>query len=787
LGILFWVVFCASFPFVLFYLIRRELPRLFPLHRNVWFSLLLFIVAIVLFILTHRLARSLICNAALICLVIAIVGFLPRLPRRLIPWRDLLFTFLLGIALFSPILAAGIPLGPDVWAKPYLARSAAASIATVTEPGWDIGWMLGFDYTVYGAFSPVMSGLFALISGDHFAGVRLEMFTAFLFLPPLAYLVGRRVGRNRWGGFVTLIVLVSARMALGYIGISRFWAVALLLALWLALSGWRTGKRGYAPLVAFLLSAAIFVHTQVGLMALLLFSGFSLEMLYRRCKGLFTSWAGIILGMVGLTAIWWYNILESSPVIYFAPDSVPLAPGILDRSWELTIIFARQFIDPFIALAQLPDIYSHGWYLGALTVVLGALGLVLWRRSKCRRPGIFPALWAGGLALLVNLPLLYSIPILGDFAQNLVFPSFSGESYTDASVGLQQRYLLLCWLSLGIVASRIPSFISQIKQPRIKSLFIQSTLVVMTFLIVENQPFWLSYLKSYVDYNPRKDNNIWQVEEFFKQQPSTEKVLYDLPIDYGGILESSLNSVPLLQGWIAIGYNYNFAFNYLWPLQVAVEEDPPKTTRMLAAVGVLHFIMQDDINKRKLAAMMRGISTSVHGTWLFAEIPTQFGYLNPGRLIRINDKHQIDYDGWNETPWKVYSLGDECCLTDEDNTPPNLALRELSLRKEPNRVEITYGVDQAGVVVCNLAYQPALRATLDGKPIAIAENQVNGLVWFESPAGEHRLCLFRTRSTMGWLALVSGLLVLCFCLVLIFLQNSNRKSNPKGITKRHNY
>jgi len=316
LGILFWVVFCVSFPFILFYLVKRELPRLFPLQRKFLLSILPFLFATTLFILTYQLMRAYITYAALICLVVVGAGFFPKLSRRLIPWRDVVFAFLLAIALFYPILAGGIPQGPDVWAKPYLARSAAASIATVTEPGWDIGWMLGFDYTIYGAFSPVMSGVFAFVSGDHFLGVRLEMYVAFIFLPPLAYLVGRRVGRNRWSGFVTLVVLVSARMALSYIGISRFWAVALLPALWLALEGWRAGRRGYAPLVTFLLAAALFIHFQVGFMALLLFSGFSLEMLWRRRKGILKSWLVIILGTVALTAIWWQNIVEQSPVLF---------------------------------------------------------------------------------------------------------------------------------------------------------------------------------------------------------------------------------------------------------------------------------------------------------------------------------------------------------------------------------------------------------------------------------------------------------------------------------------
>lgn len=699
----------------------------------------------------------------LVYLIIVIIGFLPRLPRRLTPWRDVVFAFLLGIALFSPTLAAGIPPGPDVWAKPYLARSAAASIATLTEPGWDIGWMLGFDYTIYGAFSPVMSGLFSLVSGDHFAGVRLEMFTAFVFLPPLAYLVGRRVGRNRWGGFVTLVLLVSARMALGYIGISRFWAVALLPALWLALCGWREGKRGYAPLVTFLLAAAVFIHTQVGAMALLLFGGFSLEMLWRRRKGMFKSWVGMLLGLVALTAIWWQNILEQSPVLYAMPDVDLWEPGTLEHAWQLSLLMLRQLFNPFLAIELLPDIYTHNWFLGFFALILGILGLILWASIRCKRSGVFPALWIGALALLVNLPLFYTIPVLGDFMQKLIHPSFNGETDQNIAIGLQQRYLLLFWLALGVIASKIPYYIQQVRHPAMQRVFVQILLVLLSLTLMECQPFWDNNLRSKSPSDPRQDYAVSQVNRFLQGLHRNEKILYDQPIDYGGIIVSSMNSQPMLQGWIATGYNYNFAFKFLWSLQDSVIGNPQKMVKMLSAIGVRHFIMENKIESYVLVAKMGRVPVSVHGTWLVAEIPVQNTCLNPARLTGVADKSEIDYDQWSETPWKAYYLGETTSIMNSDERPPTMTVREVSWKQTPNQVEIRYQTDISGAIACDLAYQPALQATLDGKPLPIGENLVNGLIWYESPAGAHRLHLYRARSLHAWLALLISTLTLSIC------------------------
>jgi len=771
LGILFWVIFCASFPFILFYLIKRELPRLLPLNFRFWLSSLLFVIAASLFIFTYLFARSLISSAALVCLIIAFTGFLPRLPRRLIPWRDILFTFLLAIALFSPILADGIPRGPDTWAKPYLARSAAASIATLTEPGWDIGWMLGFDYTVYGAFSPVMSGIFAFLGGDHFLGVRLEMFTAFLFLPPLAYLVGKRVGRNRWGGFITLVILVSARLALGYIGIARFWAVALLPALWLTLCGWRDGKCGYAPLVAFFLAAAIFIHAQVGAMALLLFSGFSLEMLWRHRKGVFKAWVGIVLVTVGVTAIWWQNILESSPVVFVAPQLNPWDPGTFDRAWYLTSSILLQLINPVYAMHQLPNIYSHAWFLGAISVLSGLIGIVILCMKKQKWSGVFPAIWTGGIALLINIPLFYLIPALGIFTQHLVFPDFGEDANEGIFIGLQQRFFLLCLMMLGVLAAKMPSLINHLKKPFFRKIAMPGILVLLTCVIWENQPFWSSYLNANNEIDPRKADLVQNVQHYFNEFSPKDKILYDLEIDYGGILQSSINTIPVLQAWIASGFNSNFAYKYLWSLQESGTKDPERLVRMLSAIGTQHYIMLNTIQSRILLARMGRMPSSVHGAWLVAQIPINYDYLRPAKLVEVYDKKQIDYDNWDKTPWKVYTITGYHYESEADDAPPNAILSEGNLRKIPNKVEIAYELNASGVVACNLAYQPELRSTLDGKPLRISENLVNGLIWFESPAGSHTIVIYRERSITGWLALGCSTLAL----ILIFFLIISRK------------
>ena len=154
-------------------------------------------------------------------------------------------------------------------------------------------------------------------------------------------------------------------------------------------------------------------------------------------------------------------------------------------------------------------------------------------------------------------------------------------------------------------------------------------------------------------------------------------------------------------------------------------------------------------------------------------------YLSPARLIEVTDETQIDYDQWYKTPWKVYSLGDASTVSESDDTPPVMNIKELAWRRKPNHVEIGYQNDQSGTIVCNLAYQPALRATLDGKPLPIGENLVNGLIWFESPVGTHKLHLYRTRSFYAWLALLISTLTLFTCVFFLLFHPTKKRRMSK--------
>jgi hypothetical protein len=184
--------------------------------------------------------------------------------------------------------------------------------------------------------------------------------------------------------------------------------------------------------------------------------------------------------------------------------------------------------------------------------------------------------------------------------------------------------------------------------------------------------------------------------------------------------------------------------------------------------------MQNVIESRVQVAKMGRIPVSVHGTWLFAEIPVQNDYLNPALPIAVADKTDINFDQWSETPWKAYYLGEPTLMEESDATPPATNVKEIGWKQTPNQVEIRYQTDQSSAIACNLAYQPALRATLDGQPLHISENLVNGLIWFESPEGTHRLRIYRTRSLSAWLALLISTLTLSIC-VYLFSFHSKRK------------
>ncbi len=774
MSVIFWALMPPAFLLILLFLVKKELPRIFPLTRNLILAVICFAISIASIVVSFASVNSF----TLVYLAIAIAflasgSLLPQVPRHK-PFRDVLLAFAIGIGFYYTILHDPLPPGGDVWAKPYLARSAAASILSLTEPGWDTGWYYGFDYTLYGAFSPMFSGIISIFTGDVFLATRIEIFLAFVCIPPLAYLVGRRVSGSRLGGFITLIVLAFARMTLGYIGISRFWALTMLLALLLALWRWREGRLAYGASVVILLACCIFTHAQLMLMALIVFSGFSLEMLWRRKRGQFSSWCLICGGVLALSAIWWQNYLQILGVLRTTPQFFPWTPLNFSHNLIFSLNILWQMINDFFYLKLLPDIYSENYYLGLSTVFAGLVGLIVYLKTG-RNKGIFPLLWAGTLVILINLPIFYSIPVLGNLLQHISYPGFSDVNSPEVKLGMQQRLMLPALIMFALMASHLSKLRwVKLKTPLFKVVVSLIPGILILAITAGNYRFAESFTNHSVSQDPRRAVFYSELIAYLKQLPPDERLYFHPSLMYASVIISALHEKPMLGGWLASGGNHKFRENIIRPLGVALAAQPQRAVNVLANLGVGTLILPANPVGRAFLANAGLGEGLLKGVYLIVRIPGALHYLYPASIERGQDRNQYDILEWGEHPGKIFISDDE--LKDESIiAEPVASLRQESVRKRPNRLEIEYNAESAGALGLALTYQPMLAATLDDAPLTLREDDYSGLIWFASPIGEHILIICRSRDILGWFALIISALALFTSLRVVLLGSNPHK------------
>jgi len=381
---------------------------------------------------------------------------------------------------------------------------------------------------------------------------------------------------------------------------------------------------------------------------------------------------------------------------------------------------------------------------------------------------MFPLLWSGIAALLFNLPMFYTIPVIGDLIQHVTYPSFASGELEPVSLGMQQRLMLPALILLAIMSAYISRIVCVKSTKRLLAVlpgFIPTSALLL--ILGANLPFVSAFVNHTASQDPRRLIFYQELTDYLKRLPAQERLYFHHDLMYVSALISALQDKPMLGGWLASGSNLHFRDYVFRPLGVIMHRDPQKALKMLADLGVTTLVLPaNDIGKAFLEKTQLGPGL-LKGVYLLVEIPDARGYLYPGTIVNSSQGTPTNADDWIEYPWNTLSLN-EGGNSEISTSPPSEVLKLISTRRSPYKIEISYAIEGESAVGVNLAYLPALKASLDDKPLALKENNYNGFIWFRSPSGRHTLKIYRARDLIGWLALLLSCMTIIYLAVVFY-------------------